>query len=61
MVQCDNVSTTKTTQGNKSCAYGNGAEMKKVSQKNSPPAKDSNRAGYGQFKNESYFKSLHHC
>lgn len=65
MVQCENVSATKTAQGgNKSSAYGNGSEMKKASQKNTSSAKDSNRTGgggWGQFKNESYFKSLHHC
>lgn len=63
MVQCDKQSTK--------AASGNGASYAKPAEKKTPSyqqtmqkssAKEANSNGsWGQFKNESHFKSLHHC
>lgn len=71
MVQCDNKSAKSSPSGN---CYEKSAEAKKMSfqalQKNNNATKSpssattttkDNSGAWGQFKNESYFKSLHHC
>lgn len=65
MVQCEKLSN------NKSSSYGKSATEMKPSnynhqpsvQKSSSPAKDAGakNGSWGQFKNQSHFKSLHHC
>lgn len=65
MVQCDKLST-KAQNGT---AYGKTSTEKKATSYQSPAAQKSSSAtktndknnSWGQFKNESNFKSLHHC
>lgn len=65
MVQCEKLSNSKSSAYGKTAAEvkPSGYNQPSVQKNNSSTAKDggAKNGSWGQFKNESHFKSLHHC